>query len=237
MPGGPRSRSTARSILLDVVTELGRSATHCTRFAFRFGRSTFLGATPERLIRRKGPELATEALAGTSRVGDASSAAEMMNSPKEREEHELVVRQIVETLSPVCESLEHPRSPEVRVLPHLVHLTTPIRGRLHRPVHVLELVERLHPTPAVGGVPTSGAVQFIRAEEPAERGWYASPIGWFDAKGDGEFAVGLRSGAIVDNRAYLYAGSGIVRDSDPASEYAETRLKLETLCAALHVVQ
>ena len=223
--------------VLDVISELAKSSEHCTRFAFRFGRGTFLGATPERLVRRTGLELATEALAGTSRLGDATRATEMMESPKEREEHELVVREIVSSLSPVCATLDHPAMPEIRVLPHLLHLTTPIRGRLTRPVHILSLVERLHPTPAVGGVPTRDAVRFITSHEPAERGWYASPIGWFDAEGDGEFAVGLRSGAFVGNRAYLYAGGGIVRDSDPASEYAETRLKLQTLCAALHVAQ
>src|SRR5262249_7864613 len=101
----------------------------------------------------------------------------------------------------------------------------------------LNLVERLHPTPAVGGVPTREAVRFISSHEPVERGWYASPIGWFDASGDGEFAVALRSGAFVGNRAYLFAGGGIVRDSNPDSEYAATRLKLQTLYAALHVAQ
>jgi menaquinone-specific isochorismate synthase len=223
--------------VLDVLAELAGSAEHCTRFALRFDDVAFLGATPERLVRRAGATIDTEALAGSNRVGDAARATEMMESPKEREEHELVVREILRSLAPVCASLEHPEAPEVRVLRHLIHLTTPIRGRLALPVHVLDLVATLHPTPAVGGVPAGEAVRFITDHEPAERGWYASPVGWFDAHGDGEFVVALRSGAFVGNRAYLYAGGGIVRDSDPASEYAETRLKLAALCAALRVAQ
>ncbi len=217
-----------------VLRELSETSEHCTRFALRFGKVTFLGATPERLIRRAGLIIDTEALAGSS---DAARAIEMMESPKEREEHELVVREIVKCLSPLCATLNHSAVPEVRALRHLLHLTTPIRGRLARPVHVLDLALRLHPTPAVGGVPAAEAMRFIIEHEPVERGWYASPIGWFDASGDGEFAVGLRSGALVGDRAYLYAGGGIVRDSDPGSEYAETRLKLAALSAALHVAQ
>lgn len=219
----------------EVLSELLNAANHCTRFAFRFEGTSFVGATPERLVRRHGLSLDTEALAGSNRVGGASRGAEMMDSPKEREEHELVVQEIVKGLSPLCATLTVPRAPEVHVLRHLIHLKTPIRAQLSRPVHVLELVERLHPTPAVGGVPSAAAQRFITEHEPAERGWYASPIGWFDAAGDGEFFVGLRSGAFVGPRAYLYAGCGIVRDSSADGEYAETRLKLRTLCAALHV--
>jgi isochorismate synthase len=217
-----------------VLRDLAETSEHCTRFAFRFGKVTFLGATPERLVRKEGLVIDTEALAGSS---DAARAAELMRSPKEREEHDLVVRELVRALSPLCVALDHPPAPVVRVLRHLLHLTTPIRGRLARPVHALDLAVRLHPTPAVGGVPGPDAVRFITEHEPVERGWYASPIGWFDASGDGEFAVGLRAGALVSDKAYLYAGGGIVRDSDPESEYAETRLKLATLSAALHVAQ
>jgi isochorismate synthase len=217
-----------------VLRDLAETSEHCTRFAFRFGGVTFLGASPERLIRREGLAITTQALAGSS---DGERALELMQSPKEREEHQLVVREIVRVLSPLCTALDHPAVPEVRVLRHLLHLTTPIRGRLARTLHVLDLALTLHPTPAVGGVPAADAVAFITRHELSERGWYASPVGWFDAAGDGEFAVGLRSGALVADEAYLYAGGGIVRDSDPASEYAETRLKLAALSAALHVAQ
>ncbi|HEX4474772.1 MAG TPA: isochorismate synthase [Polyangiaceae bacterium] len=217
----------------DVLSELAQGDSS-TRFAFRFGKVTFLGATPERLIRVSGLDVDTEALAGS---GDASRAAELFASVKERNEHEFVIREIVEHLAPLCSRLDFSNTPEVRTLRHLLHLRTPVRGKLAARRHVLELVSRLHPTSAVGGVPGPEAVRFITEHEPAERGWYAAPIGWFDRSGDGEFVVGLRSGAFVGNRAYLYAGGGVVRGSDPASEYAETRLKLRTLSAALHVAK
>lgn len=216
-----------------VLRELEASK-FCTRFAIRLGGTTFLGATPERLVRLAGNLVDTEALAGS---GDAEGAAALLESHKERVEHDLVVKEIVQRLAPSCSDLEYPRTPEVRALRHLVHLHTPIHGTLRSREHVLDLVARLHPTPAVGGLPSERAQVFIAEHEPVTRGWYASPIGWFDAEGDGEFAVGLRSGAFVGDRAYLYAGNGIVRDSDPASEYAETKLKLAALSAALHVAR
>jgi isochorismate synthase EntC len=147
----------------------------------------------------------------------------------------LVVQEILHSLGPVTTELEHPREPLVRELRHLVHLQTPIRGRLNAPLHILRLAERLHPTPAVGGVPTAQAVGWIREHEPHDRGWYAGPIGWFDTSGDGELWVSLRSGVIEGSTAYLYAGGGIVRDSDPEREYDETRLKLASLSSALRV--
>jgi isochorismate synthase EntC len=100
---------------------------------------------------------------------------------------------------------------------------------------VLDLVDALHPTPAVGGVPTASALDWIATHEPAPRGWYAGPVGWFDAAGDGEFAVALRSGLLVGNRAYVYAGAGIVAESDADAEYAETDLKQRALLGALGV--
>ncbi|HVU05801.1 MAG TPA: isochorismate synthase [Polyangiaceae bacterium] len=220
-----------------VLEELAEGALHCTRFSFRFGGATFLGVSPERLVRRKGLELQTEALAGSNRPGDPARAVELFESPKERAEHAPVVREIVRTLGPLCSSLSHAPTPEVRTLRHVLHLRTPIVGHLSRPIHVLDLALRLHPTPAVGGVPAKESLRFIVEHEPVPRGWYASPVGWFDDNGDGEFFVALRSGAFVGDRAYLYAGGGIVRDSDPESEYEETRLKLAALCTALRVAQ
>jgi isochorismate synthase len=214
-----------------VIAELRETSAHCTRFSFRFGRTTFLGASPERLVRRTGLDVDTEALAGTNRPGDPARAVELLQSPKERAEHAPVVREIVNVLEPLSSALSYPKSPEVRSFRHMFHLRTPIHARLARPLHVLDLALRLHPTPAVGGVPAKEALGFIVQHEPS------SPVGWFDGSGDGEFVVALRSGAFVGDRAYLYAGGGIVRDSDPASEYEETRLKLAALCTALRVLQ
>jgi isochorismate synthase EntC len=150
-------------------------------------------------------------------------------------EHAVVVRDIVTALKPFADELEHPRRPELHRLKHVLHLRTPIRGRLEPDRHVLSLVERLHPTPAVGGVPTAAALSFIAAHERDERGWYAGPFGWFDGAGDGEFVVALRSGVLVEQRAHLYVGAGIVHGSSPSDEFAETQWKLAALADALGV--
>lgn len=144
-----------------------------------------------------------------------------------------MVDAIVRRLEPLCSCLHVAPEPRVRELREVLHLHTPIRGTLTRPRHVLELVEGLHPTPAVGGVPTAEALRWIPEHEPDERGWYAAPVGWFDAAGDGEFAVALRSCVLRGREAYLYAGAGIVRDSDPELEYHEMELKKQALLRAL----
>ncbi len=207
--------------------------TPSTRFAFKQGNASFCGATPERLIHKSGLELQTEALAGTFNRSDASYAQELLRSPKEHQEHAPVLREIVEALAPVCSELEHPAQPEIFELPHLLHLKSPVRAKLEQPTHILELVERLHPTPAVGGVPRAFAQAWISEHEAHERGWYAGPVGWFDAQGDGDFYVALRSGVLCDTRAFLFAGAGIVAGSEPHTEYAETQLKLRSLRASL----
>jgi len=218
-----------------VLSALAAQAVGCTRFAFRRGRTTFVGATPERLVEKRGLDVETEALAGSIRADRASAAGLLLDSAKNRAEHELVVRELVSCLTPVAASLRYPSHPEVRRLRHVLHLRTPIVARLHAPCHVLDLVASLHPTPAVGGVPTEAALTWIREHEPDERGWYAGPVGWLDADGDGSFAVALRSGVLEPGRVHLYAGAGIVRGSHAESELAETRLKLASLLAALGV--
>jgi menaquinone-specific isochorismate synthase len=115
-----------------------------------------------------------------------------------------------------------------------VHLHTPIQATTDGPRHVLELVERLHPTPATAGLPRERSLCLIRRHETFSRGWYAGPIGWLDADGDGEFAVALRSALVQGNKASLYAGCGIVRGSDPAREYDESAIKLEAMLWALN---
>jgi salicylate biosynthesis isochorismate synthase len=199
----------------------------------RRGAATFLGATPERLLYKRGLQFFTEALAGTFRRSQSDFAAELLRSPKEHEEHQPVLDAILERLAPHAEQLEYRPNPELRELPSLLHLRTPIAGRLRAPKHILELVADLHPTPAVGGVPTTQALQWIAEHERHERGWYAGPIGWFDAAGDGEFMVALRSGIVEGNTVTAFAGAGIVQGSDPESEFAETELKFTALLDAL----
>jgi isochorismate synthase len=216
---------------LDVLKRLEERFPGCTRFALWRGDSAFLGATPELLISRRGPSVLSEALAGSTAHGDA---ARMMASSKEREEHQLVVRAILRALEPYCESLRSAPEPSIRELPNLLHMQTPIEGRLREPTHILSLVRALHPTPAVGGVPTEGAIRWIVEHEALERGWYSAPVGWADAAGDGEFVVALRSGLLHDGKAWVYAGAGIMADSDPDAEYTETELKMQALLGALN---
>ncbi len=231
-----------------VTDALSRDYPACTRFAFRRGPRVFVGATPERLIEKHGLALRTEALAGSIGRDRALRASappelhareradrglELLASAKNRGEHAFVVRQVVDALAPLCAALDFPAEPEIRGLSNVMHLRTPITGTLGAPRHLLDLAERLHPTPAVGGTPTAAALDWIATREPDPRGWYAGPVGWFDTGGDGELVVALRSGLLDGARAHLYAGAGIVRDSDPDAEHAETRLKLAALLSAL----
>ncbi len=232
----------AREVLLSfstppdaVATVLGLSeaAPECLRFLFRSNGTAFLGATPERLLHKRGRVLETEALAGSIDVGADSPERTLQASAKDLEEHALVVSAITSALAPVCDSPEFPARPGVRSLKHLLHLCTPIHAVLNRDTHVLELLERLHPTPAVGGAPTAPALELIARTESFDRGWYAGAIGWFDALGNGDFNVALRSGLVRSDHAWLYAGAGIVRESRAALEYAETTWKLSAMLSSL----
>ena len=218
---------------VETAIALRDEAPGCTRFLFRFGDSSFVGATPETLLGKRGLALSTEALAGSIGVGAERPEVRLQGSSKELEEHRFVVASIRAALEPLCTECSLPDAPEIRRLKHLLHLRTPISARLRRPTHVLELIERLHPTPAVGGVPTPEAVAWIASHEPFDRGWYAGAVGWFDAAGDGDFNVALRSGLLAGRHARLYAGAGIVGASVPDDEYEETNLKLVALLAAL----
>jgi isochorismate synthase EntC len=137
----------------------------------------------------------------------------------------------------LCVDTYAPAAPRLVKLSNLQHLYTPVSGRLRPPYTLLDLVARLHPTPAVGGLPSTTTLEYLRANEGLDRGWYAAPVGWLDARGEGDFAVALRSGLIRDDRAVLFAGVGIVQDSLPDDEYAETNLKFRPILGALGVEQ
>jgi len=216
---------------LDVLKRLEARFPGCARFALWQGDAAFLGAAPELLVSRRGPAVSSEGLAGSTEHGDG---ARMMASSKERDEHQLVVQSILKALEPFCDSLRSASEPSVRELPNVLHMQTPIDGHLRESTHILSLVRALHPTPAVGGVPTIEAIQWIVEHEALARGWYSAPVGWTDAAGDGEFVVALRSGLLRDGKAWVYAGAGIMADSDPDAEYAETELKMQALLGALH---
>lgn len=200
----------------------------------------FIGASPELLVRRQGERVESHPLAGTvARSGDVHGdevlVARMMGSDKIRREHRVVVEAIAGALRPVCSDMDVPAAPSVLGLRNVSHLATRITGRLAggaRP-SALELVARIHPTPAVGGSPTEDAIRYIQKVEGFDRGRYAGPVGWMDARGDGCFALGIRCAEVDGRAARIYAGNGIVAGSDPANELEETQLKLQALLAAL----
>jgi menaquinone-specific isochorismate synthase len=221
-----------------VLRRLGERHPECTRFAIRAAGRVFLGASPETLVALDGREVTSEALAGSiaRRGDDAGEIARLCASDKDRGEHDLVVQEIARALAPLCERLAPPPAPVVRTLRHIHHLHTPVRGTLGAPRHVVEVAAALHPTPAVAGTPTATALAWIAAREPEPRGWYGAPVGWFDAAGDGELVVGIRSGVVDGARALLHVGAGIVRESDAEAELDETRVKLRALLGALGAV-
>jgi isochorismate synthase len=198
----------------------------------------FLGASPELLARREGQRVQTVALAGTRRRSadpavDSHLGEQLMQSPKDREEQAIVTRRIMKALRPVSVWVTAADEPVlVRVL-NVQHLGTPIRAQLAEPLSAVEVVGRLHPTPAVGGEPAERALPLIPALEGLDRGWYAGPVGWTDLAEDGEFCVALRCALLRGRVAHLYAGEGIVRDSVPAEELAANEAKLQALLPLL----
>jgi menaquinone-specific isochorismate synthase len=212
-----------------VLRALGAGQPQSVRFALRLPGATFLGASPERLVTKRGRSVEADALAGSA-VTRASVRA-LPHSRKDRVEHALVVRALRQALG-AHGHVEAPPAPRVRRFPGIGHLFTPVRGLLRDGAHVLELVEALHPTPAVAGWPRAAALRFLAGgEEP--RGWYAGAFGWFDAMGDGEFVVAIRSGLLRGRRADLWAGAGIVAGSQVAAEAAEIARKQQTMLRAL----
>lgn len=219
-----------------VLAALDERHGDCVRIVMRPpGAATLVAATPEQLVARDGDVVRCDALAGTINANADDAATSLLASAKDRREHALVVSAIRDALDAAGAAIDAPDEPAVRRLRHVLHLHTPFRATLREPQHVLELAARLHPTPAVGGTPTRVAIDWIHAHEPAARGWYASPVGWFDLDGNGELAVAIRSGVLAGNRAHLWAGAGIVAGSDPARELAETDSKLRAMLGALGV--
>jgi isochorismate synthase len=221
-----------------VLARLRTRFPDCTVFAVHRGDATFAGATPETLVALTRREVRADCLAGTARRGsddatDRVLAEALLHDDKERREHALVVRGLTEALAPVCATMDVPPEPSIRRTATVQHLHTPFRGTTDRRRHVLDLVSRLHPTPATSGMPRDVSMRLIRQHEKFDRGWYAGPLGWLDANGDGEFAVALRSALVRGSTALLYAGCGIVAGSDPEREYVEAGAKLEAMRGAL----
>ncbi len=199
---------------------------------------TFLGASPELLARREGQRVQTVALAGTRRRSadpsvDSHLGEQLMHSPKDREEQAIVTRRITRTLEPVSVWVTAAEEPVLVKVLNVQHLATPIRAQLAEPLPAVQVASMLHPTPAVGGEPRDRALPLIPALEGLDRGWYAGPVGWTDLFEDGEFCVALRCALLRGNVAHLYAGEGIVVDSDPAQELEANEAKLQALLPLL----
>lgn len=233
-------RSPVELDVPNALRRLAASAPESTTYAFRRDGRTFLGATPERLVRTEGRQFRTVAVAGTIGRGrdeaeDARLGAALLASEKDHEEHAVVVSAIRELLAPVADTLEVAPRPGVMTLRFVQHLVTEISGTLPEAHGLLALGERLHPTPAVGGEPRDLALALVREHEGFDRGWYAGPIGWLGVDGDGELCVALRCGIVDRTRATLFAGCGIVADSDPDQEWEESRIKLRAVISALGI--
>jgi isochorismate synthase len=198
-----------------------------------------VGASPELLVSRRGIEVRANPLAGSApRSGDPAedraNAERLVASPKDREEHAVVVEAVAETLEPLCASLIWDREPVLQETPNVWHLSTRFRGHLREPApSALDLARALHPTPAVGGAPSDVALAVLAQLEGFDRGCYAGPVGWVDASGNGEWAIALRCALLRGQRAILYAGAGIVGASDPRAELDETDRKFRAFLDAL----
>ena len=210
----------------------------CFCFCCGSPEGAFIGASPELLVRREGAGAATVALAGSTRRSadpsvDDHLGERLLRSAKDRSEHAIVARRIERSLRPHSIWVGSEPEPQIVRVANIQHLATPIHAQLAEPRSAVELAGMLHPTPAVGGEPLEVAAPMIPALEGLDRGWYAGPVGWTDTSEDGEFCVALRCALLNGPIARCYAGVGVVRDSDPAAELAETEIKLQALLPVL----
>src|SRR3954469_5524594 len=210
----------------------------CFSFAVGRGDAAFIAASPELLLRREGLRVSTMALAGSTRRSadpavDDHLGERLRTSAKDRSEHDIVIRRIQRTLRPLAVWVAAGEEPVVIKVANIQHLATPVRAQLASPRGAVELAGLLHPTPAVGAEPLRVGAPLIPALEGLDRGWYAGPVGWADANEDGEWCVALRSALVRGREARCYAGVGVVADSDPAAELAETEIKLRALLPVL----
>lgn len=224
---------------LRVLNGLRQRFPDCYAFSFANGRGqSFIGASPERLVRASRGVLETEALAGSIRRGggaseDAALASALLGSEKDQREHRAVLDDIVARLTPLGLTLDYAEKPQLRRLANVQHLHTPVRAVLPDSTRLLDVLAALHPTPAVGGSPRAAAVAHIRELEGFPRGLYAGALGWLNARGGGEFFVGIRSALVDGATARVFAGAGIVAGSTPEKEFAETELKFRAMRGAL----
>lgn len=222
------------SVLQNLLTEQSDSYV----FAFEANGDCFIGASPERLVKKENERVYSTCLAGsiargTDRYEDEQLGIELLNDAKNLGEHQYVVDMIKEALEDTCSEVSLPTQPSLLKLRHIQHLFTPVKGKASQGTSLLMIAERLHPTPALGGLPKRAALLKIREVEDLDRGLYGGPIGWFDYQGNGEFAVAIRSGLIQANEASIFAGCGVVGNSEAELEYQETKIKFKPMLSAL----
>lgn len=227
-----RTRLGGRFSADAVAARLVRPDAGSARFAVGFGARTFLGATPELLVRRAGGRVETDALAGSAPPEEEDA---LLQSAKDREEHQRVVEHVAAVASGVGATARHPATPSLRSLGYVTHLWTPIELEDRADLDAWQWGAALHPTPAVGGWPPDAALSIIRELEPHARGWYCGAVGWLDATGDGELFVALRSALVEPDSATLFVGVGVVGSSDPTREWRETQWKERAMLSAFGV--
>lgn len=221
----------------DLLVNLIDGDARGTVLLYRYADVFFCGCTPELLVRKQGERVESMCLAGTAPVGTDEAATEalataLMADGKNRAEHDYVVQLIRGVLDRVCYDVDVPAAPQIMRLAHVQHLFTPASARVLPGVTLTDLMEDLHPTPAVAGTPVGEAKMLLRAIEPYNRGFFAGACGFVDGSGDGEFSVALRTGVFDGEGGWVYAGCGIVAGSDAAAEYDEINLKLRTILSA-----
>jgi salicylate biosynthesis isochorismate synthase len=224
--------------ILHVFRELVRGYPQCFNFAWKSGDAVFMGASPELLASVDSGHFHANPLAGSAPRGEGSRDDDtigtmLLSSAKDRREHELVVTDMVGRLTPIMADLTASSEPELKRMASVQHLSSDIHGTVLPGVGLLDAIDAVHPTPAVGGVPTAAAIDLITRTEDIDRGWYTGGIGWIDSSGDGAVAIGLRCGLVRGTSTHLFAGAGIVEGSDPDLELEETRLKLVPLLRLL----
>ena len=217
--------------ITQVLEELHHTQANSYIFAFESEGDCFIGAPPERMVKVEKSHLLSTCLAGTAPRGktkeeDEQIGYELLHDKKNRDEHEFVVKMIKEAILKTCTDVNIPSEPVLHPLKNLQHLYTPVTGKLKDAYSIFDCVKDLHPTPALGGTPTEESLAYIREHELLDRGWYGAPIGWMDSNQNGEFAVAIRSGLIQGDAASLFAGCGVLADSDPEMEFEETRIKM-----------
>ncbi len=217
-----------------IMEKLSARYPKCYVFAYRKNGSIFFGASPEKLAKISDGWIEADALAGSisrskDKTEDEALANELLASTKNLEEQQVVVSFIVDSFSKFCDKIVYDKKPIIRKLPNIQHLWTPIRAKLNSPKSIFTILEEIHPTPAICGVPWTNALYSIKEMENHSRGLFSGMIGWFNFNNEGEFAVAIRSALMKDKTVYAFAGCGIVNGSDPETEFEESELKLKPI--------